>query len=227
MFLPAVRSALFKENKKISDRKISAYLEMMKFIVDQIRIGNSKALIGTVPLLAPKYSRQIVQFYLDQGITAFSVDANTSDLLGHETDFRSILSTINARVPLNETFIHACNLGYPQFEQEETRADDFLSIFAYIDAIGGTFKLRGPPPTGRPRLKKFSTSNYGYRILPAYTYQPNDLKNLNQVEQLKETIKVSDLIGQGDIEKYIQQKSKVDDVAINRLRSIAGNVRVP
>jgi hypothetical protein len=225
VFLPAVRSVLLKENSKISEKKVNAYLEMMKFVIEQIRISNSKALIGVVPLLAPKYSRQIVNFYLDQGITAFSVDANTSDLLGHETDFRSILSTINERVPLNQTFIHACNLGYPQFEKEETRADDFLSIFAYIDVIGGTFKIRGKP-NGKPRLKQFMVNNYGYRILPSYSYQPNDLRNINQVEQLKETIKVSQLIGQDNIEKYIQQKSKVDDVAIDRLRTIAGKIRI-
>lgn len=227
VFLPAVRSALFKdENNKISEKRVNAYLEMMKFIVNQIRISNSKALIGIVPLIAPKYSRQIVNFYLDQEITAFSIDANTSDLLGHETDFRSILSTINTQIPLNETFIHACNLGYPQFAQEETRADDFLSIFAYVDVIGGTFKIRGKPPIGKPRLKKFLTTNYGYRILPSSTYSPNDLKNINQTEQLKEALKVSDLIGQGKIENYIQQKPKVDAVAITRLKSIAGNVKI-
>ena len=226
VFLPAVRTALFKESDKISERRVNEYLEMMKFIVNQIMIGNSKALIGTVPLLAPKYSRPIVKFYLDQGITAFSIDANTSDLLGHEADFRSILSTINEQVPLNQTFIHACNLGYPQFEQEETRADDFLSIFAYIDVIGGTFKIRGAPLTGTPRLKKFVSDDYGYKILPSNTYQPNDLKNINQTEQLKETMKVSSLIDQGDIENYLQQKSKVDDVAITRLKSIARNVKI-
>jgi hypothetical protein len=225
VFLPAVRSALLKENNKISENKINAYLGMMKFVIEQIRISNSKALIGVVPLLAPKYSRQIVNFYLDEGITAFSVDANTSDLLGHETDFRSILSTINERVPLNRTFIHACNLGYPQFEKEETRADDFLSIFAYIDVIGGTFKIRGKP-NGKPRLKQFMANNYGYRILPSYSYQPNDLRNINQVEQLKEAMKVSSLVGQDNIERYIQQKPKVDNVAIDRLKTIAGKIKI-
>lgn len=226
IFLPAVRTALFKENDKITEKRVQQYLEMMRFIINEIEnVGNSKVLIGTVPLLAPKYSRSIVNFYHEYGINAFSVDGNTSDLLTHEADFRSILSAINSKTPLSETLIHACNLGYPQFEQEETRADDFLSIFAYIDILGGTFKIRGMP-MGKPRLKEFSRSHYSYRILAPNAYPPNELKNINQIEQLRETHAVQKLLGEEKIEKYIQQKSKVDDIAISRLKSIAGRIKV-
>lgn len=226
IFLPAVRTALFKENDKISEKRLEQYLDMLKFIVNEIMsVGNSKVLVGTIPLLAPKFSRPIVNFYLDRGITAFSIDANTGDLFLHEAEFRSILSTINSATPLNETFIHACNLGYPQFEKEETRADDFLSIFAYIDVLGGTFKIRGKP-VGRPRLKEFSRQHYSYRILPPNTCQINDLKNINQIEQLREANAVQKLIGEEKIETYVQKKSKVDEIAIDRLKSIAEKIKV-
>lgn len=227
IFLPTVRTALFKEGSKITEKRVQQYLAMMRAIVDEIKaVGNSKVLIGTVPLLAPKYSRSIVNFYHEYGINSFSVDGNTSDLLTHEADFRSILSSINSQIPLSESFIHACNLGYPQFEKEETRADDFLSLFAYIDVLGGTFKMRGMPMGGKPRLKEFSRSHYSYTILPPYTYSPNELKNKNQSEQLKEAIAVQKLIGEEKIEKYIKQKPKVDDLAVNRLKSIAGRIKV-
>ncbi len=227
IFLPVVRTALFKEGTKITEKRVQQYLVMMRTIIDEIKaVGNSKVLIGTVPLLAPKYSRSIVNFYHDYGINAFSVDGNTSDLLTHEADFRSILSAINSKVSLSESFIHACNLGYPQFEKEETRADDFLSIFAYIDILGGTFKMRGMPMGGKPRLKEFSKNHYSYKILPPNTYSPNDLKNINQIEQLKETNAIQKILGEGSIEKYIKQKSKVDDLAISRLKSIAGKIKV-
>ena len=92
---------------------------MMGLIIDEIKaVGNSKILIGTIPLLAPKYSRSIVNFYHEYGITAFSIDGNTSDILGHEADFRSILSSINSVSPLNKTLIHACNLGYPELNKK-------------------------------------------------------------------------------------------------------------
>jgi hypothetical protein len=227
VILPTVRSAFLKEGTKISDKKIAAYQEMMKFIIEEIQaVGNSKVIIGTVPLIAPKYSRPIVNFYLEQGMNALAIDANTSDLISHETEARSILSTINARTPLNETFIYACNLGYPHFEQDETRADDFLSLFAYIDVMGGTFKMKGRPNNTPPRLKEFSPHHYAYKILPPYTCQPNELKNKNQIEQLKEANLIQDLIGEEKIESYIQKKSKVDAVAISRLKSIAGNIKV-
>jgi hypothetical protein len=226
IFLPAVRTTLFKEGTKITEKRIQQYLEMMRTIISEIKaVGNSKVLIGTVPLLAPKYSRSIINCYQEFGINAFSIDGNTSDLLTHEADFRSILSSINGKTPLNKTLIHACNLGYPQFEQEETRADDFLSIFAYIDILGGTFKIRGIPK-GNPRLKEFSRMNYSYKILAPSAFPPNELKNSNQIEQLKETQTVQQLVGEERIEKYIQQKSKVDEIAINRLKSIAGRVKI-
>jgi hypothetical protein len=224
--LPTVRTALLKDNDKISENRVRQYLDMMKLIISEIKtVGNSKVLVGTVPLLAPKYSRPIVNFYNEQGITAFSIDANTSDLLAHEADFRSILSSINGGTPLSETLIYACNLGYPQFEMQETRADDFLSIFAYVDILGGTFKIRGRP-VGKPRLKEFSRRHYSYKILPPYTYSVNELKNINQSEQLRETNTVQQLVGEERIENYIQQKSKVDEIAINRLKSIAGKIKV-
>ena len=227
IFLPTVRTVLFKEGTKITEKRVQQYIGMMRAIIDEIKsVGNSKVLIGTVPLLAPKYSRSIVNFYHDYGINAFSVDGNTSDLLSHEADFRSILSAINSKVPLSESFIHACNLGYPQFEKEETRADDFLSIFAYIDILGGTFKIRGMPIGDQPRLKEFSRSHYSYKILPPNTCTPTELKNKNQIEQLKETSAIQKMIGEERIEKYIKQKPKVDDLAINRLKSIAGKIRV-
>ena len=68
VFLPTVRPALIKEGTKISAKRISNYQEMMRFIINEIQtVGNSKVIIGTVPLIAPKYSRPIVNFYLEQG----------------------------------------------------------------------------------------------------------------------------------------------------------------
>ncbi|HII86057.1 TPA: hypothetical protein HA273_05760 [Candidatus Bathyarchaeota archaeon] len=224
--MPTVRSSLFKEGSKITEKRVQQYIAMMRLIIEEIRtVGNSKILIGTVPLLAPKYSRSIVNFYHEYGINAFCVDGNTSDLLTHEADFRSILSSINSRTPLSETLILANNLGYPQFEQEETRADDFLSIFAYIDVLGGTFKIRGVP-VGKPRLKQFSRRRYSYKILPPNTCVPNELKNTNQREQLEEAHAVQKIVGEERMEKYIEQKSKVDEIAISRLKSIAGKIKV-
>ena len=233
VILPTVKSALFKEDKKFSEKKVLAYQDMMKFIIDEIQaVGNSKAIIGTVPLIAPKYSRSIVNLYHEQGINGFAIDANTSDFILHETDVRSILSSINAGMPLNETFIYACNLGYPRFEQNEARADDFLSLFAYVDVMGGTFKVKMlPKKEGTTvklpvRLKEFSSEHYAYKILPQDACRADDLKNRNQVEQLKEVNLLQDLIGEEKIETYIQKKPKVDTVAMDRLKSITGNITI-
>lgn len=226
IFLPTVRTAIFKENNKISENKARLYLEMIGQIINRIKdVGNTKVFIGTIPLLAPKFSRPIVEFYLNQGITSFSIDAGTRDIILHEADFRSILSQINDSTSLNKTFIHACNLGYPHFEKEETRADDFLGIFAYIDILGGTFKSRFSR-NRPPRLKEFSRAHYSYRILPPLSRSPNEIRNFNQSEQLKEANVVRRLVGEEKIESHIQKKSKVDQLTINKLKSIAGQIDV-
>lgn len=79
---------------------------------------------------------------------------------------------------------------------------------------------------GKPRLKEFSRSRYSYTILPPNSCSPNQLKNKNQIEQLREAVTVQKLIGEEKIEAYIKQKPKVDDLAINRLKSIAGKIKV-
>jgi hypothetical protein len=119
-----------------------------------------------------------------------------------------------------------CLCSFGCFEKEENRSDDFLSIFVYIDVLGGTFKIRGMPIGDKLMLKEFSRSHYSYTLLSPNTCTPTELKNKNQIAQLKETVAVQKLIGEERIEKYIKQKPKVDDLAINRLKSIAGKIRV-
>jgi len=227
IFLPTIRTALLKENGKFSEKKVQAYLEMVKNIVNEIEVvGNVKPFVGTIPLIPIKYSRPIIDFYHSNGITSFAIDANTKDVLSNETDLRSILSEINNRVPLSKAFIYACNLGYPRYEGLVTRADDFLSIFAYIDVIGGTFKIRGLfPQFGRPRKKIFSREHYSYEITVSPTYTKILLDNFNQSEQLKEAHKVRELIGEEKVKQYIQTKTAVDEPAMKRLESIATKVR--
>jgi len=146
IFLPTVRKALFSEipqfrkTPKFSDRKFGKYLDMMETIInDIIEVGNNKPFIGTIPFIPIKYARQIINLYYQKGITSFAIDANTRDVLSNEADLRDILSEINRKIRLPDAFIYACNLGYPRYDDLVARADDFLSIFAYIDVMGGTF----------------------------------------------------------------------------------------
>ncbi len=236
--LPTVKSAFLKDKgkyPKLSDSKVASYVNMMKLIIDQVEAGNGKAIIGTVPLVAPRFSRQILQAYFSKGIEGFAIDAGTKDIIINEPEFRLILSEINTYKPLNEVFIYACNLGYPLFEKQYSRADDFLGLFAYVDVLGGTFKTRGGPMGLRgpaplvTRAKIFLSERYAYEIS---TYEKvsqklgrkvsaQQLMNHNQRLQLQEANTVRPMIGQESIRRYITRKPAIDDHSLRSLMSIA------
>lgn len=238
LFLPTVKTAMLKEGRKFSMNKITGYIEMMRGLIEiTTQIGNTKAFIGTIPLMPSKFSRPIVQLYLEKGIEAFAIDVGTKDFLNHETDFRSILIEINEETPLDKAFIYACNLGIPRFVHDRARADDFLSLFAYIDAFGSTFKTRGGRgmPKGVGRAKHFLRESLYYEIS---SYQEvceqlnkklwsarQHLNDFNQREQLKETDKVRSLVGEEKMLIYLKSKSAVDNFALRRLDSIITSVK--
>lgn len=226
LFLPTVRTAMLKDGKRFSDKKIDKYVGLMRDLIELTEaICNYKAFIGTIPLMPIKYSRPIIQLYLEKNITAFAIDVGTKDFLNHETDFRSILTEINEEVPLNTAFIYACNLGIPRFEQYKVRADDFLSFFAYVDAFGTTFKTRGGRDMHgiRPKVKKFLREELSYEYL---RHEMQYLTDFNQREQLKEADIVRNLVGEEKMQIYFKNKNAVDPFALEHLGSIAEKVKI-
>jgi hypothetical protein len=239
IFLPTVNSSLLKEppqGKKtpiFSDARFAAYVAMMSNLVKDIQdVGNNKAFMGTIPLVPIKYARLIIGLYHKMGIRCFAIDANTMDVFFHEADLRAILSEINQGISLSEAFIYACNLGYPKYERNEARADDFLSLFAYIDVIGNTFKQRAikKPKTFngafRPRHKLFSNDDYSYKIMESVPIPRSKLEVRNQVTQLMEAHYVRDLLGEENLARYIGRKKAVDKPLLGKLEVIASDFRV-
>ena len=236
LFLPTVKTAMLKEDRSFSISKIAGYVEMMRALIEiTTQIGYTKAFIGTIPLMPPKFSTPIVELYLEKGIEAFAIDVGTKDFLNHETDFRSILIEINEQVPLDKAFIYACNLGIPRFVHDKARADDFLSLFAYVDAFGSTFKTRRGLPEGVGRAKRFQRESLCYEISSyqemseQYGMKPWSARRLlnqfNQREQLKESDQVRSLIGKEKMLRYLKKKSAVDRFALRRLDSIITSVK--
>lgn len=238
IILPAVMTALLQERQigrktpAYSTRRIHAYIEMMNQIIAETRFGNGKEIIGTIPLIPFRFARPIVDLYLSKDIRAFAIDANYKDIMGNVGDFTLILSEINGTIPLNKTLVFAFNAGIPHFEQNESVSDDFLSVFAYVDVLGGTFKPRGG--SGEPRAKVFSRDRYAYNLFryPEVAKQFGkpmnyvSLRNYNRSEQLRETLKVRNLLGIEKMKKYLRTKPAVDQTLMDRLESVAKNVKI-
>lgn len=238
LFLPTVRMAMLKEGNKISDKKFEDYVGMMRYMIDITEdIGNRLAFIGTVPLIAPKFTRKIVNLYLDKGITAFAIDGGTRDFLNHVAEFRTILSEISERISLEKAFIYACNLGIPRYEKNRARADDFLSILAYVDAFGTTFKTRGRRNMwGERRARQFVKEHLFYTVSNYNEFcRKQDLSvssatrflmEFNQSEQLREASRVRSLVGKEKMQDYLDSKDGIDETAMKRLGFIAEKVKI-
>ena len=162
--------------KKVEDEsKLHAHRDMMNFIIDQSKLWNQKEIIGTIPLLPPKFINPLIDLYLERGLRLFAIDANLKNVYSgmNLSHLRNILSKINETVPLPESFIYLFNPGMARFEKNFARADDFLSVFIYIDNISEIFKRRKlpPPPPGQIIISKpkfFNDITYSYRIYNGY-----------------------------------------------------------
>lgn len=240
--LPFVKSGLLRGRSQIMDKKVKNYLKFQDEIIENIKLKNSKSILGVVPIVAPKYTKDIVSFYYKNGINSFVIDSGTSNIWNKEPELRSILTSIdrNAREDnktLEDVYIQCVNLGIDQFKAVEIPADDFLSLFAYIDVFGIQFKTRGGSsddnrPRPKPRKKLFSRNKYTYKIVKDSALHPLGIKEwplsyqkrriFNEKAQFLESQKIHNLIGEGEkLYKYVQSKKAVDNNRIRRLERIS------
>lgn len=229
LFVPTVRTKMLQVDQTLSEKRISDCVSFLRDLINITELKNYKSFIGTIPLLPFKFSKPFINLYLEKGFNAYAIDVGNRDLLNHIGDLRSIFVEINETLPLNEVFIYACNLGIPKFEQDFTRADDFLSLFAYVDAFGNTFKTKGgssddnnkPKPT--PKAKKFLKEDLTYKLL---IDDPAKYGGFNQRQQVQEADVVRGLVGVEKIHKYLETKKGVDPIAIRHLGTIMEKVKI-
>jgi hypothetical protein len=244
MILPTVKTSFLQELKpgrkpgvfrlEFTPQKIADYIHMMEMIIGEAqRFGNGIEIVGTIPLIPFGFAEPIINLYLENNIRAFAIDANYKDIMGNLGDFTLMLSKINADgVPLSDAFIYACNAGIPHFDADESVSNDFLSVFAYVDVLGGTFKPRGGGAD--TKAKVFSRDRYAYNLAPYSEIERQfgrkmnypAVKRYNRSEQLKESLKVRNLVGVEKMKKYLGTKPAVNKTSIARLESMSKSIKV-
>ena len=242
VFLPAIQKSLVQSIPKgrkcanWDENKFLSYKNMLKVMVEEIKMHNGKEIVGMVPFFLPiKYQRQVLDYYFTEGVRTFAIDANFSDLMNNEEDLCFTLSKIKKGVDgLEKTVIYAFNTGIGYYDKEEVVSDDFLSIFAYVDVLGSTFKVRGGGGGSGPlKGRVFSSEKYSYDTM----FEPDlkmkfgnnvnslTIKTSNRSEQSKETTKIRPLVEEHRIKPYLATKSAVvKRESIKRLESIAKKV---
>jgi len=247
--LPTVDSSFLKictdYNKQyyeLDQDRINNYIEMIKEIIENINsVGNGKPFIGMIPLIPVSYLRQLLNIYHDVGINSFIIDGGTKDVLGaSEAEFRTLLNEINKISYLPQSFILASNLGYSTYDGSYNIADDFLSLFAYVDVLNSTFKSRGFKKTKTdnkkqtkyfPKARVFSKDEYIYDV---YSYNQAQemlqipklnrykLNDYNEIEQIMETLNLQTRIGEENMIRFLLNKEPLlkNEIKIRRLRNI-------
>jgi len=245
--LPTIQMGMLKsptstgKSQKIDERKVEDYLLFQQRIIDAVNVKNSKEILGTIPLLVPKYSRRIIDLYINNGIFNYVIDAGTANILNKEPDLRSILDNISRQGKehgrsLADTYIHAINLGINHFSADEVSSDDFLSLFAYIDTFGTTFKTRGKFIKGaKPRSKVFLPERYTYRLLDRMPLDglPEDVRSggypklglFNEKRQVGEAANIREMIGQERMKSYVKSKA-ISEATYGKLENIFSQVKI-
>jgi hypothetical protein len=237
LFLPTIKSSLLSDGKKVEMSKVDKYIEMMDTIIKKTNdVGNNKEFVGTIPLIPATPVRKIIEFYKKHEIQTFAIDGCTKDIILNDADLRVVLSAIDGEShSLNDVLIYACNLGYPKIVKNESRADDFLSIFAHVDIFGSMFKGRGgkskkQPPTPIPKKSKlFSNDSYSYQCTTLAEAREkfgspmtgDVIKSINKKRQLIETGNVREMVGKEDVKPFLLKKTSVGQTIVNRLESLA------
>ena len=245
ILLPTVRKKLLMEVKpnhkteSLSLDRIESYKRMMKVIINETtKPQNGKQIVGMIPFIPWKFAKPIVDFYCSEGIRAFAIDCGFRDVMEYRDDFARVLTRVKETISLDKTVIFAFNAGIPSsFEATEVVSDDFLGVFAYVDILGSTFKIRGGASGEEgekqiPKAKVFSRDKYAYDISTYPNLQPTfgshvnfyTIRNYNRSEQLRETAKIRDLVGVEKMKKYLSTKRAVNQESVNRLESIAQKV---
>lgn len=245
--LPFVKKSVFMDDKKITEKKVKEYIQFQKDVINNIRIKNSKPLIGIIPLLVPKYSRLIIEEYVKEGVNSFMIDAGTANLLNHEPYLRGIYSAISQNIKdqdnktLEDVYIHSVNLGIDSFKDDKISADDFLPLFTYVDVVGNKFKTRGySPKVGieplPPKRKIFSEKEYSYDLIEKLPEGPRkeSLKHLgyqrinilNEKLQYEETIAIKEKIGVEDLYNTIKNKKMISENKFRKIEKIFSSISV-
>jgi hypothetical protein len=241
IFLPAIMKSLVQsvpDGRKCAswdENKFLSYKNMLKLMIEEIRMhNNGKEIVGMVPFFLPiKYQKQVIDYYFDEGIRTFAIDANFSDLMNNEEDLCFALSRIKKGVDgLEKTVVFAFNTGIGYYDEKEVVSDDFLSLFAYVDVLGSSFKVRRGG-NGPLKGRVFSSEKYSYDTMLYPDLQKKfgshvnslTIKNSNRSEQSRETVNARQLVEEHKIKPYLATKSAVvKRESIKRLESIAQRV---
>lgn len=205
----------FRGIKQDAIKKFEIYHHFIKDTINSINELNNKPIMGIIPMSLPTaFIPQLLDTYINEGITALCLDYQGSTVGSSLTKIRRLVRSINKENVLEKTFIYSLNLGPGKLpkSKEVVPAKDILSFGYGFDAIGGIHVQKKLPPEIRQKilsaqnifensLRLFNKEDYGYyRATKKETVDkiyPHDSNiPLNILERIKKEYNVDKLFNQ-------------------------------
>lgn len=144
------------------------YKKFLEKAIESIEQLNHKPIMGIIPKFAPKRTGELLEFYQNKGINAFSIDLAGSNPISSYLRIFKVLKSLKKRKILETSYIHGYNVGKRVNKTENIiPAKDILGFGIGLDSLG---EKRAPFKPNRAFLEKgpsnkftlFNKKGYGY-----------------------------------------------------------------
>ena len=167
-------STIVKGEKKQflpNEPKFKQFLKYLRNCIETIEQLNNKPIMGYIPNYR-FYFKELISFYVKNGINTFYFDAHLSNPMTLHPSIRTLTRELNNEESLEQSFIHILNPGQGSASKDNSMiyAKDILGFGLGMDGLGE----RHMPPKFRPdfykqmrdspdnRSKLFLKNSYGY-----------------------------------------------------------------
>ena len=162
--------------RNITLSNFEQYHKFVKDAINTIDESNNKPIMGVIPMPMPSaFLPQLLNTYLDDGITALCLDFQGSTVTSSKTKIRELVKLITRKNSLDKFFTYSLNLGEGKLpkDKEVVAARDILSFGYGFDAMGGKHikprlpkeiwaRIMSSKNITENSLRLFNKQNYGY-----------------------------------------------------------------
>ncbi|QLH74973.1 MAG: hypothetical protein HPY73_05660 [Methanomassiliicoccales archaeon] len=220
-------SGLIK-TKQESDALLETVLAWNKKAIEIIETLNNKSIMGTLSMGMPRTMiGDVINSYVDQGVTLFAIDARNKFVDGHDTWMRDVVRKIKDYKMFDETCLYMVNPRAGNFSHnaEIVLARDFLSSGYGFDILGGGHIPNKGIGLAKNKMKepfcrRFDEKTYGYIKVPekeaaeslkvSPSQVKDEMKKYNMTRQADEAFKIAEmLLNESTLESYLKTKDMV------------------
>jgi hypothetical protein len=164
-----------KVARNLNFENFDSFIEFLDSCYNSIEIRNKKNIMGYIPVIAPLFGRELINYYIDKGINAYYVDFDGSMITTHLDMLNAMKREIAKRGYEENHLFHFINVSYGKSinDQKVLSARDILGFGYGLDSLGGIHsgpkrnpefyeKLKAMKDISRNTKRLLNVDDYGY-----------------------------------------------------------------